>query len=272
MALLVSDVPARPVSTGRRPASRAEQDRRDRRLLERYHRHGDTAAREQLASEWLDVAASLARRYRPSSDARIPDDVLGAAAMGVAKAIDRYDLSRANTFGAFAVATVLGELRRHFRDHEWGMRVPRSLQQRGLDLQKALPRLTQELGRSPTIRELADELGVTVEEALEASDLDSARRPDSLQRGLGDDPDATTVEDVVGCTDPDLDSADARTSLEAARGVLPPRDRRILELYFLEDLSQSEVAERIGLSQMQVSRVIRRSLDVMRPLYERDQA
>ena len=120
MALLLPDVPPRRVTAGRRPTSRAEQDRRDRRLLERYHRHGDAAAREQLASEGLEVATSLARRYRPSSEARIPDDVLGAAALGVAKAIDRYDLERTNTFGAFAVATVLGELRRHFRDHEWG--------------------------------------------------------------------------------------------------------------------------------------------------------
>jgi RNA polymerase sigma-B factor len=182
------------------------------------------------------------------------------------KAIDGFDISREVRFSSYATPTVLGEIKRHFRDKTWAMRVPRGLQELQLHVAKARDRLTNELGRSPTVQEIADQVEAPFEEVLATIQSVSARRTRSLDEPTGED---VTLADSLGSADPEIDRAEIRALLACAFEVLSDRDREVLRLRFELDLTQTEIASRIGVSQMQVSRLIRQSLARLRMDIER---
>ena len=245
-------------------STRAVRDVEDRRLLVRFRRHGDEAAREELARRWLEITPSLVRRYAPR-ESSLEEELLGAAGVGIAKAIDRFELSRSTTFASYVVPTLLGEVRRHLRDHSCALRVARPIAHLSAELRRVLPRLTQELERSPSMDELAAALDCTVEAVLEAIDAETARSPASLQGRVGPrSEDGWSLEEVVGDADPDFARVDDALTLDGALRNLIKRDRMIVRLRFHDDLTQSEIAARVGISQMQVSRVLRHSLACLR--------
>jgi RNA polymerase sigma-B factor len=233
-------------------------------LLRRVHHDGDRRAREQLAEEMLPLARALAGRYAGRGEPM--DDLVQVACLGIMKAIDGFDLRRAVRFSSYATPTVLGELKRHFRDRTWTIRVPRPVQELQLRVARARDRLGHELGRSPTVHELADAVKAPFEDVLQTVESLGARRPRSLHEPVGAD---LTLADALGGADPELERAEMRAVLEGASAVLSARDREVLRLRFREDLTQAEIARHIGVSQMQVSRLIRRSLARLRLDLER---
>jgi RNA polymerase sigma-B factor len=239
---------------------------RERTLLRRYHRDGDASARDELAQEMLPLARSLAGRYANRGEPL--EDLVQVACVGIMKAIDGFDIDREVRFSSYATPTVLGEIKRYFRDRTWAIRVPRGMQELQLQISRARDKLTLELGRSPNVVELAEAVGAPFEEVLQTIQSQDARRTRSLSEPLGDD---MTLADAVGGADPDLGRAEMRVLLDGAFGVLSPRDQMILRLRFEEDLTQHEIALRIGVSQMQVSRLIRQSLARLRMDIERSQ-
>jgi RNA polymerase sigma-B factor len=238
--------------------------RRERELLRRYHEKGDQRARDQLAEEMLPLARALAGRYTGRGEPL--DDLVQVACVGIMKAIDGFDVTREVRFSSYATPTVLGEIKRHFRDKTWSVRVPRGLQELQLQVAKERDKLTNELGRSPTVQELADAIDAPFEEVLATIQSSSARRTRSLDEPTGED---VTLADSLGGVDPELDRAEMRALLDGALDVLSTRDREVLRLRFEEDMTQTEIAARIGVSQMQVSRLIRQSLARMRMDIER---
>src|SRR3954470_7871755 len=227
-------------------------------LLARYKRLGDHSAREELMRRMMPLVHRVATAYGPRGHA---DDLEQVAALGLVKAIDRYDPAFGVPLRTYAIPTMFGEVRRYLRDHAWSMRVPRPLQERVLEITKATERLSASHGRSPTPQELADELSCTLEEVLEGLQAGSAYTAASLEAptGSADEPDRT-LGDVIGYVDERIDRAEQVAALRSLRGVLDDRDRLVLYLRFVEDLTQTEIARRVGVSQMQVSRLIRRSL------------
>ena len=219
------------------------------------------AARRDAVEGLLPLAKALARRYHRGEEPL--DDLEQVASIGLLKAIDGFDLERESPFGSYAVPTIVGELRRHFRDRGWTVRVPRDLQELSLKLGKTQDSLTYSLGRQPTTTELADRLDTTVERVLEARELGTAMRPDSLDRPLVPEPGAEgePLVEHLGSVDPGFDHADDAFTARSLLGRLPDRERRILELRFHEELTQTEIGERLGISQMHVSRLLRRSLE-----------
>src|SRR6478735_8998921 len=244
-------------------AARAE---REHELLRRYHRDGDLAAKDQLAEEMLPLARALAGRY--SGRGEPLDDLVQVACIGIMKAIEGFDLDRDVRFSSYATPTVLGEIKRYFRDKTWAMRVPRGMQELQLEIARARDKLTNQLGRSPNVQELADAVEAPFEEVLQTIQSQDARRTRSLQEPVGED---MTLADAVGDRDPDLERAEIRVLLDDALVALTDRDREVLRLRFADDLTQTEIAERIGVSQMQVSRLIRQSLARLRIDTERPQ-
>jgi RNA polymerase sigma-B factor len=242
-------------------ASRAH---REQELLRRIHVAGDRHARDQLAEEMLPLARALAGRYAGRGEPL--DDLVQVACVGIMKAIDGFDLSREVRFSSYATPTVLGEIKRHFRDRTWAVRVPRGLQELQLGVARARDRLTNELGRSPTVAEIARAVDAPFEEVLSTIQSVSARRTRSLDEPMGED---MTLADSLGSTDDGLARAELRAVLDGAAVVLSPRDREVLRLRFQQDLTQTEIAERVGVSQMQVSRLIRQSLARLRIDIER---
>src|SRR5918995_1974203 len=224
--------------------------RRERVLLRRYHHHGDTRARDQLAEEMLPLARALAGRYTGRGEPL--DDLVQVACVGIMKAIDGFDLSRDVRFSSYATPTVLGEIKRYFRDKTWAMRVPRGMQELQIEIAKARDKLTTELGRSPTVQEIADIVEQPFEEVLTTIPSQDARRTRSLDEPTGED---VTLADSIGEGDPELGRAEMRVLLDDAFGVLSVRDREVLRLRFGEDLTQTEISKRVGVSQMQVSRI-----------------
>jgi RNA polymerase sigma-B factor len=237
---------------------------RERDLLRRYHREGDTAARDALAEEMLPLARSLAGRYINRGEPL--EDLVQVACVGIMKAIEGFDVERDVRFSSYATPTVLGEIKRYFRDRTWALRVPRAMQELQLEISRARDKLTHELGRSPNVPELAQAVGAPFEEVLQTIQAQDARRTRSLAEPLGED---MTLADAVGGADPELGRAEMRVLLDDAFGVLSTRDQVILRLRFEEDMTQSEIADRIGVSQMQVSRLIRQSLHRLRMDIER---
>jgi RNA polymerase sigma-B factor len=227
--------------------------------LARYARSGDRAQRDQLVEQYLPLARSLAARYRHSSENF--DDLLQVATVGLIRAIDRFDPSHGTAFSSFAVPTILGELRRHLRDHTWSVRVPRPLQQLAQRLGPATDRLAAHLGRPPTPAELAHELGTTEEDILDARQAASARNPASLDQPVSVNTESATVGELLGGEDSALAAIEVADMLERALAALPRRTREILRLRFEEDLKQREIGARLGISQMQVSRLLRQALD-----------
>ncbi|HSD77113.1 MAG TPA: SigB/SigF/SigG family RNA polymerase sigma factor [Solirubrobacteraceae bacterium] len=242
----------------------AARARRELALLRRIHLHGDRRAREQLAEEMLPLARALAARYVNRGEPL--DDLVQVACVGMMKAIDGFEVDREVRFSSYATPTVLGELKRHFRDRTWSVRVPRSIQELQLRVAKARDELSHGLGRSPTVQELADAVGAPFEEVLLTIESQGARRTRSLDEPVGDE---ATLADALGDADPELERAEMRAMLDGAFDVLSDRDREVLRLRFAEDLTQAEIAVHIGVSQMQVSRLIRQSLARLRLDLER---
>jgi RNA polymerase sigma-B factor len=255
--------PANPSSEER--AARAQEDRR---LLVRYHREGDPAAREQLVERFLPLARQLARRYQRGGEQL--DDLVQVASLGLLKAVDRFDPARETAFSSFAVPTILGELKRHFRDKGWSVRVPRDLQELAVKVDRVADDMSRELGRAPTPAELAERTGVTLEQVLEAREASAAYRAVSLDRPRTDDEEnGDSYADAVGAEDPGFRLAEASATVERLMRVLSDREREVLRLRFEEDLTQSEIGARVGVSQMHVSRLIRQSIARLREEAER---
>jgi len=230
----------------------------EQRLLRRYQ-DGDLRAREELASGFMPLARRLAGRYRHTGEAQ--EDLEQVAYLGLLKAIDRYDPAL-GPFVRYAVPNILGELKRHFRDKGWGLHVPRSLQERVLKVGEATEQLYARLGRSPAPADIAAHTGYTLEEVLEAMDAGSAYTPAALDAPYaGEDEGARTLGDTLGSEDSRYELVELSHAVVPALRALPEREREILRLRFMEDLTQAEVAQRLGISQMHVSRLLRRSLD-----------
>jgi RNA polymerase sigma-B factor len=234
----------------------------DDALFRAYRGSRDPELRRRLVERWLPLARQLAAHYRVRDESY--EDLLQVASLGLLKAINGYDADRGIAFTSYAVPTILGELRRHFRDRAWSVRVPRALQELALDVEKASHRLTTALGRAPTIGELARELETTEERVLEARQAGDAYSATSLETQRGDDPDAPTLGDTLGAFDGGFHAAEDRATLTTLLVSISERDREILRLRFEEDLTQTQIADIVGVSQMAVSRIIRRSIDRMR--------
>ena len=233
----------------------------------RYRRNGEDAARDELVERFLPLARQLARRYaRPNEPI---DDLFQVASMGLLKAIDRFEPARGTAFSTFAVPTIVGELKRYFRDTGWAVHVPRPIQERIGQVNRAINDLSRDTGRSPTPAEISEKLGMSVEEVLEALDAAKAFDAISLDMPRGSDgEDGGAYADTVGEHDERFEMVEYSAVIGPTMAALPDRDRLILRLRFERDLTQSEIAERLGISQMHVSRIIRRSLDRLRTVAE----
>ena len=235
----------------------------DRRLLVHYRDTGDADAREELVKRFLPLARQLARRYQRTNEPL--DDLMQVASVGLVKAIDRFDPDRGTAFSTFAVPTILGELKRYFRDSGWAVHVPRGMQERAMRLEQAVDVLHRRLGRSPSTGELAAELDQTEEEVLEALEAQSAYDAVSLEQQRSDDSQGgDSYADTLATEEENYDLVEYEATIEPALNALSQRDRLILHLRFSEDMTQSEIAERIGVSQMHVSRLIRQALARLR--------
>jgi RNA polymerase sigma-B factor len=243
-----------------RPASRERAWAEDRELLRRYHEQGDVTARAELVARHLPLVRSLARRYANRGEPL--DDIEQVGAIGLIKAIDRFELEREVSLATYATPNVVGEIKRHFRDKGWAIRVPRALQELNARMSAAIDRLTLRLGHSPSVAEIASELGTTPEEVLEALEVGSAYSTVSLSPVGGEE--GTDPLEAIGSEDEEFERSEERATLAPALGHLPEREREILRMRFEEGLPQTQIAERVGLSQMHVSRLIRKALGSMR--------
>lgn len=237
----------------------------DDRVLERRS-STDARARELLIERHEGLARALALRYRASGEA--VDDLVQVAKVGLVKAAGRYDPDRGVPFSTYAVPTVLGELRRHFRDHGWAMHLPRGLKERILETKNAIEELSQELQRAPTAEELARHMELSLDEVLDALTAKHESHALSLDgpAGVSDEGEDVPLIEAAGNIDPGFDAVEYRETLYQAVGKLSPSERELLEMRFGEELAQREIAERLGTSQMQVSRLLRRVLDRLRIL------
>jgi len=220
----------------------------------------DAGARDEIALRFQPLAEYLARKFAGRGEPF--DDLVQVANIGLLNAIDRFDPDRGAQFSTYAAATIVGELKRHFRDKGWSIRVPRGLQELGLRLNRVLPVLAQTLGRSPTIAELALELAVTEEDVVEAMDAIQAYSTTSLDAPVGEEGFAPI--DTLGEPDPSMDALDEWATLAPAVRELPERERKVLYLRFFSGLTQSEIAAQIGVSQMHVSRILSQTLELLR--------
>jgi RNA polymerase sigma-B factor len=234
----------------------------ERALWARFNERRDQATREELVRRYLPFAKNLALRYRGASESF--DDLLQVASLGLVNAIDRFDPARGTPFAAFASPTILGELKRHFRDRVWTVRVPRGLHDRMAEVEKTISALTVELQRSPSVGEIAAKLEVDPSDVLEVLEANHNRRPLSLDRPVGGDEEESPASEWVGDEDEGFELVDDKLALEGVLPHLDERERLVLRLRFVEDMTQSQIAERIGHSQMHVSRILRRTLERIR--------
>lgn len=234
----------------------------DQSLLSRYHLNNDLAARDELVKRYLPLVKRLAKRYGYTTEPL--DDLCQVGAIALLNAVERFEPGKGASFKAFAVPTIVGEMRRHFRDTGWSVHLPRALQERARDAGIAVNALSAELGRSPTIAEIADWMSITREEAIEAleartaydaASLDAPSRPD------GADGEAENWIDRLGAEDERFERIEAAAVIERTLRAMPPRERVLVHLRFTEDMSQSEIAKAVGVSQMHVSRLLRRALE-----------
>jgi RNA polymerase sigma-B factor len=238
---------------------RAHARAAERELLVRYHTHGDLAAREELVERFLPLARDLALRYTYTDEPF--DDLLQVACLGLIKAIDRFEPGRGTKFTSYAAPTILGELKRHFRDKGWALHVPRDLQERAMAVNRETEALSKKLGRSPRAREVAVALGCSVESVLEASEAAASYEATSLNAPAAkDDDESATLVDLLGDEEPAYELVDSRDAIASTWRALPDVERQVLELRFMDDLTQREIGDRIGYSQMHVSRLLRRAL------------
>jgi RNA polymerase sigma-B factor len=232
----------------------------EHRLLVAYHRDGDLAARAELVERLLPFARDLAARYAYTDEPF--EDLAQVASVGLIKAIDRFEPGRGTKFTSYAAPTILGELKRHFRDKGWAVHVPRDLQERALAVSRETEALSTALGRSPTAREVAAALGCSVEEVLEAQEAAGSYEAASLDAPTArDDGDAAPLVDLMGGEDSSYELVESREAIASTWRELPDLERRVLELRFTSDLTQREIGQRVGYSQMHVSRLLRRALD-----------
>lgn len=220
----------------------------------------DAAERERLIVEHLPLVRGLARRYADRGEPL--DDLVQVGTIGLIKAIDRFEPERGFKLASFATPTILGEIRRHFRDRSWTVRVPRGIQEARAQISHAVTVLSAENGRSPSVREIAESTGLSQDDVLDALAAGSAQRPAPLASPGGEGDDDIGIS--VGVDDSGYEQAEARATLDAGLSKLPARERVILHLRFEEGLTQSQIAARIGVSQMHVSRLIRRALESLR--------
>ncbi|MGH2943251.1 MAG: SigB/SigF/SigG family RNA polymerase sigma factor [Solirubrobacteraceae bacterium] len=242
--------------------------RHDRWLLDRMAA-GDPHAREVLVERFLPLARKLARRYAGQDTY---DDVLQVACLGLLKAIDGFDPQRSVAFTSYAVPTIVGELKRYFRDRTWAVRPPRSLLERALRIELATERMSESLHRAPSVDELASELTLTCEEVLEGLEAARAQHGTSLDATLDSDGEQWSRADLLGDVDAGFARAEDRVLVRQLSRALTERDHDILRLRFEQDMTQGEIGAQLGVSQMQVSRLIRGALDRLRVVAEHHEA
>jgi RNA polymerase sigma-B factor len=236
-----------------------------RQLFLRWQEQGDEVAREALVRRYIPLVRKLARRYGRSSEPF--EDLVQVASLGLLKALDRFDSGRGHPFPSFAVPTILGEMRRYFRDSAWAVHVPRGAQERALRVRDAQEHLANERGRAPTVNQLSEYLELETEEVIEALQAVGAYETLSLDApAAGGEDDLLAYGDAMGCEDEQYEQVELDATVGAVLAHVPARERLILRLRFVEDLTQTEIADRVGISQMQVSRLLRRSLDELRAL------
>jgi RNA polymerase sigma-B factor len=235
----------------------------DRALFERYLDQHDPMDREMLVERFLPLARQLARRYeRPDEPF---DDLFQVACLGLINAIERYDLDRGVAFSSYAVPTIVGEIKRYFRDRTWSVRVPRDLQELALKVGRTVTELTGQLHREPTVPEIVAKVGASEEDVLEALEAYGAHKASSLDEPhRSDDESADTLGDILGAEEDGFACAEDRATIELLLRAITPREREVLRLRFEHDLTQAEIGEQVGLSQLQVSRIIRQALARLR--------
>ena len=234
-------------------------------LFLRWQGERDERAREALVRRFMPLARSLARRYGRSSEPF--EDLLQVASLGLLKALDRYDTDRGHSFASFAVPTILGEMRRYFRDSGWAVHVPRGAQERALKVRDAQERLANDRGHAPTVNQLAEYLEFDTEDVIDALQALQSYETLSLDAPRPSaDGDLVSYGDTMGAEDERFELVELDATVTAVLRHIPPRERLILQMRFIEDLTQTEIAERVGISQMQVSRLLRRSLEQLRTL------
>lgn len=246
------------------PLKKSKRSIRDKQktkeLFKRYKETGDEQAREQLVLAHLNLARFLASKFKNRGESL--DDLVQVATIGLIKAIDRFDISRGLEFTTFATPTIMGEIKRHFRDKGWSVRVPRRLQELSAKVTQVSDKLTEKLQRSPSVDEIAQALGVSVDEVLEAMESAHAYTSVSLDVPQGDDDgtQSSTVIDKYALVDEDLESSDDRIVLEQAIKDFSEREQQIIRMRFLEGFTQVEIAQKLQISQVQVSRLLRKTL------------
>lgn len=249
---------------------RSKEDIRDlfRAYGEAKNEQDKLKAREALVEQFIGLVEFLARRFRNRGEAL--DDLVQVGMLGLLKAIDRFDLSREVEFSTYATPTIVGEIKRHFRDKGWAVRVPRRLQERHLEITKVVGRLGQELGRSPTVPEIAEVIGLTDEEVLEGLEIAHAYNFSSLDAPIDDEEGTTSFADQLGQDDEKIENLEYRASLAPELEKLPERERTILYYRFFRGMTQSEIADKLGISQMHVSRLLNRTLVHLRGALEEE--
>jgi RNA polymerase sigma-B factor len=236
-----------------------------RELFARWQQDRDQAARDELVERFFPLARKLARRYTGAHEPF--EDLLQVASYGLLKALDRFDVDRGNAFSSFAVPTIVGELKRYFRDLGWSVHVPRGAQELALKVQRAQEKLTTNTGRSPTVGELAQYLELSIEDVLEGLEAAAAHYSSSLDAPRDDgDGEPVTLVDTFGQDDAGLQLVEDATTVAAAMQMLSERERRVLHLRFFEDRTQSQIAKQIGVSQMQISRILRGAITTLSEL------
>lgn len=236
-------------------------DRTADELLITYHREGDPAAREQALVELMPLVRALAARYAGRGEPL--EDLVQVGSVGLIKAVDRFDVDRGVDFASYAVPTIVGEIRRHFRDKSWAMHVPRRLKELSVRLSRLLDELTTELGRSPTVSELAEAAGVDEEDVVDALDSTNAYSTRSLHAPFEEGGDDSLAE-KLGTDEAGYEEVEDGSFIAAGLDALEERERQIVELRFFREMTQSQIAAEVGISQMHVSRLLRRALAKMR--------
>lgn len=231
---------------------------RTRELFSLYKDKGDEAARDELIMSHLNLVRFLASKFKNRGEPL--DDLIQVGTIGLIKAIDRFDPSRGLEFTTYATPTILGEIKRHFRDKGWSIRVPRRLQELSAKVNQATDELTKELQRSPSTEEVAAKLGVSVDEVLEAMESSGAYSSVPLEAGSSDEEDGPAIIDHYASVDENLAASDDRMVIEDTIRDFSPREREVIRMRFVEGLTQVEIARRLGVSQVQVSRLLRRTL------------
>lgn len=251
---------ASPRSLRRVPEGKAAWDKdRTRELFRQYKEEGSAEARDQLIMSHLNLVRFLASKFKNRGESL--EDLVQVGTIGLIKAIDRFDPERGLEFTTYATPTVMGEIKRHFRDKGWSVRVPRRLQELSAKVNQATDELTNSLQRSPSVEEVAEYVGASVDEVLEAMESSSAYSSVPLEGGSSsEDEESTSVIDHYVTEDADLAASDDRIVLEEAIQDFSPREREVIHMRFVEGLTQVEIAERLGVSQVQVSRLLRRTL------------